>query len=108
MDNETKEILNLILSKINTIETKVDTLETKMNTMETKMDTMQTKINTIETKVDTMQSDITEIKADVKANYQELLTLDKRTLEIQNRISNLKTVTAQNCYDITLLKEKQA
>lgn len=94
MDNETKEILNLILSKISTIETKVDTLESK--------------INTIENKVDTMQSDITEIKADVKANYQELLILDKRTLEIQNRISNLKTVTAQNCYDITLLKEKQA
>lgn len=80
MDNEMKEILNLILNK---------------------MDTM-------ENKIDTMQKDITEIKADVKANYQELLTLDKKTAEIQNRLSNIKTVTAQNCYDITLLKEKQA
>lgn len=87
MDNETREMFHLILNK---------------------MDTMQDKIDTMQNDITTIKKDIIELKTDVKANYHELLELDKRTIDIQNKVSGVETVTARNCYDITLLKYKQA
>jgi hypothetical protein len=87
MDNETREMFKLIINKLDNLEVKVDNLEVK---------------------VDVLKSDVDELKIDVKANYKELLTLDERTIDIQKKLLGMEQITAQNLYDLTVMKQKRA
>lgn len=93
MDNETKEMFNLIINKLDKLDSKVDNLEVK--------------VDTLQSDVDQLKTDVSELKIDVKANYT-LLSLDERTIDIQNKLLGMEQVTAQNLYDLTVMKQKRA
>lgn len=93
MDIEMKTILTEILGKLDSIDGRMDGLESRMNHLEAD-------VSHIKADLSEVKSDVSELKVDVKANYQELLTLDQRTEKLaadHQKVSSMQT-------DIDILK----
>ena len=97
MDNETREMFSLILSRFDSIDTRLDKMDKRLDKMDERLDRMDERLDKMDERLDSMDNrlNILEYKQNVTARKLDDLQLDVQNLRryIRRDIHHLNDTT---------------
>ena len=89
------EVLNLILSKLDSFEKRFDNLETRFDNLETRFDNLESRFDKLEVEVKEVKEEVKELKAEVKEVKEEVKEVKEEVEGIKLTMENEIRVNIQ-------------
>lgn len=83
-----RELLELILSKVNGIETRMDRIEAKIESMETRMDAIETRLKQLEAEVSAVQEKIGSMEERISKMEASFAEMQAELLRLRLHLEN--------------------
>lgn len=105
--------LDALEARMDSLEARMDSLEARMDKVEARLDTLETRFDRLEAKVDALDAKVDRQFADIAQAIYQVTTvigdkIDANEKLMLQKIGELETVVAQNCYDIQYLRQRSA
>jgi chromosome segregation ATPase len=71
------------------VKTRLDSLESKIGSVETKLESLESRMEGVETKLDAVENSLTRVEKTTKDNGENILTLQKQTDNLEEKVDVL-------------------
>ncbi len=82
MDNETREMFSLILSRFDSIDTRLDKMDERLDSMDNRLNILEYKQNVTARKLDDLQLDVQNLGRDIRRDIHHLNDTTETIVEI--------------------------
>ena len=98
-------------TRVGNLEQSVEKLDTKVDKLEVKVDNLDTKVDKLEVKVDNLDTKVERYFHETVKTVSEIVeVLDNKIIQSEKviiaKINDIEDVTAQNAYDVQLIKRR--